>query len=484
MHRLEIPKFVRATADSLWVSAACPNALLLVDNISTPLTYSNRDHADRAMSVLSRVLSKNDSAPRSAELFANLLIESVHSPVQLRGAPLARYALQLEQVTHRPTAPAAVFKACVAVLTTLGDDLMAHECGFRALQAGVDSTWHLLRLASIAFRVGDTAAGFRLMQAGVTAARDAPALAELQRHDIPRDPGAGRDVRTLRNLARSVSVRLDSIRPPFYCRTGGEWTLYCVRPDSSLRLVRILPHVFRIWDPTRLAPMAIVTLAMGLDHSPPQDTASHSRSVLDLRFRTLDPVAQAWGDTAFTRSIALPATPVSGSYYSTYFLSPWSTSATAWSLVGVQDGRWHGGGFTDAMEPLLSAGLGVSDIVPGDSAGGVQARLSNGVVIPLLPMGAVLPGRPVHLYYQILSDRPVGGYRVAFALLRGTVEFDAQRPPEIAISASIMISAGLNIFTREIDLSNIPTGAYVLEMDLLDGEGRVVARRFARLTAA
>src|SRR6185369_3314529 len=63
-------------------------------------------------------------------------------------------------------------RACADLSYRAGDYKAAKECATRALAAGKDSTWHLLELARLAFRDGDSIGGLKLFGIAGAVARD------------------------------------------------------------------------------------------------------------------------------------------------------------------------------------------------------------------------------------------------------------------------------------------------------------------------
>src|ERR1017187_2086627 len=72
-----------------------------------------------------------------------------------------------------------LFRSCTSLLLDIGDRIAAHDCSLRALPEGDDSTWHLLRLASLAFLRADTATGVDLFTLAASASQDSASRAEV-----------------------------------------------------------------------------------------------------------------------------------------------------------------------------------------------------------------------------------------------------------------------------------------------------------------
>jgi hypothetical protein len=75
-----------------------------------------------------------------------------------------------------------VLRACAEFSLRANDVKTAQACAMQGLARGVDSTWHLLRLARIAFREADTVSGTKRFVAAISAAHDTAARAETEWH--------------------------------------------------------------------------------------------------------------------------------------------------------------------------------------------------------------------------------------------------------------------------------------------------------------
>lgn len=92
----------------------------------------------------------------------------------------------IAHVMHRAVAAGVtlpiVLRACDEYAIRLNENAAARGCAERALDFGRDSTWHLLRLARLAFRDADTVQGAHDFYTALAAARDSLAFDEAAWH--------------------------------------------------------------------------------------------------------------------------------------------------------------------------------------------------------------------------------------------------------------------------------------------------------------
>lgn len=132
--------------------------------------------SEGAILVLMRsVLSKPDQ-PVAAELLAVLALAE-NEPDQL-----PQIAKAIRASVSAGVATPTVLRACTELSLRVKTDGFVRTCAAKALAAHRDSTWHLLRLAQLAFRDADTVAGARWFELGVEAARDSASRDEVNWH--------------------------------------------------------------------------------------------------------------------------------------------------------------------------------------------------------------------------------------------------------------------------------------------------------------
>lgn len=119
----------------------------------------------------------------SADVLSVLLMEGARPPLQAApdfGANRApdgsldatRAVSRLLEASLQPDASETTRRGCVSAALTTGDVVTARECIHAALDVGQDSTWHLLRLAALAFWQAEPGRGARILDLAVASARD------------------------------------------------------------------------------------------------------------------------------------------------------------------------------------------------------------------------------------------------------------------------------------------------------------------------
>ncbi|MBK7596614.1 MAG: hypothetical protein IPJ11_15585 [Gemmatimonadetes bacterium] len=170
----------RAVTGAQWRDLACGRALLqLIDAPSargshemSPGTSWGAGAIDAALRALA--LSPSDE---SAIALLALLTTANAEPEELpRLTALMRTAV--DSGVRIPV----VLRACSDFAVRSGDGASAHVCADAGLRAGIDSTWHLLRLARQAFLEGDSLGGVAHFIDGAGAARDSLAQLDVDWH--------------------------------------------------------------------------------------------------------------------------------------------------------------------------------------------------------------------------------------------------------------------------------------------------------------
>ena len=126
-----------------------------------------------AMLVFTRSLLARPDQSRVAETLALLALET-NEPDHVEQIAAAIHAGVLAGV-----ATPAVLRACSELSLRVKDVAAARTCAAKALAAGSDSTWHLVRMAQLAFREADTVSGGRWFERAVAAAHDSSARDEI-----------------------------------------------------------------------------------------------------------------------------------------------------------------------------------------------------------------------------------------------------------------------------------------------------------------
>ncbi len=141
-----------------------------------PLMIAGNSWAQGGERALQAVLAERPGDVRAAEVLGLLALDD-NIPDDLKGAT----ASLLAAVEHGVKSP-AVFRACAELGLRTFAETAARRCSEAALTAGSDSTWHLMRLAQLAFRVADTAYGGKVFTQAADVARDSLARQEVNWH--------------------------------------------------------------------------------------------------------------------------------------------------------------------------------------------------------------------------------------------------------------------------------------------------------------
>src|ERR1019366_1844040 len=73
-------------------------------------------------------------------------------------------------------------RACGELALRINDEATAQRCAMLGLAKGIDSTWHLIRLAQLSFRHADTTSGVKYFLSAMSAAHDSIAHDEVNWH--------------------------------------------------------------------------------------------------------------------------------------------------------------------------------------------------------------------------------------------------------------------------------------------------------------
>jgi hypothetical protein len=179
-----------------WAAVACVRAHLAVSGafvrqaVGVPLGQDWRRAA--LVTALRRVeAAPNDAA--QAELLAALgiatagLTDRAVEPSRMVRTP-SRYGDRerilgaVFRATRVGEPPPSVYRACVSLGIQDGERAVARDCLTRALEAGHDSTWHLLRLAAMGYWAADTVLGRAAFDRAADVARTLDAKHELGWH--------------------------------------------------------------------------------------------------------------------------------------------------------------------------------------------------------------------------------------------------------------------------------------------------------------
>jgi len=526
-------------APAAWYALGCSRALLFAaggrarEGLLMPPSTS---WANGAVSALLRGLAIDSLHAPSLELLAALGLETAPnegyslSPAmgQTRTHPdriadPARFAKVLVRAALEPEFQPSplVLRACVSLSLHLEriDHREAARCADRALRFGHDSTWHLLRLAYIAFRGLDLPLGDHFFEAAATAAHEPIDRAEIGWHLYGRAPGWFGEVRLMQ---------------PWQRMARSEWEGVLTMPDSAfLPWVRsrnaVLGRTLAM-GPDRLAHHfhAIIHHASGFRNcaSIDGDRVASGKpcgalTVFNLTRRKLAPNATAYrlfspatGDRVVVVPLVVRGNEVTHTDSANTLLAelalweaasnrwrnaqmqfavtpgrdrtvigavlsaPDSGGTLAWQLSVRDQLRGKAGSVAGESADFTRGPVGLSDLVLGAPANALRWEL-DGRLLLLSPSLRFEREEPVELYFQLWADAPPREVRVALALY-GTRAQDTV--PRLRLDFPHRITQRFAEIERELDLSRLDKGDYRLELTVRGEEGSVLASRATRIT--
>ncbi|MDZ4258563.1 MAG: hypothetical protein U0974_16500 [Gemmatimonadales bacterium] len=220
-----------------------------------------------ALRVALHGLEHDSANARFAELLGALLLADRAELLHEEAATALESA-----VTHGARGTAAM-RSCAALARELGRPGSAARCDTTALVSGVDSAWHLIHLARLAFSEADTVAGRRLFDGALTSARNDADWTVVRWHlrwfldpdesvgwdSLPdparaawvRDRLAVRDLRDGRAPGSRLAEhfrRLETVDSLFRYRLSRQDLArlrYAADPESQLPR----EHIYKYWEP-------------------------------------------------------------------------------------------------------------------------------------------------------------------------------------------------------------------------------------------
>jgi hypothetical protein len=164
---------------SAYVQLGCARALLYVNGAIArdgPLMISGDSWSDGAEATFLEALRrKPDDARAAAGL--SLLVLNDAEPRQR-----ARVTTAVVTAVGQGVRSSQALKACSDLALRAGDTATSQACAVKGLANGLDSTWHLMRLARISFGAADTAGGNRYFDLAARAAHDSVTRREIDWH--------------------------------------------------------------------------------------------------------------------------------------------------------------------------------------------------------------------------------------------------------------------------------------------------------------
>lgn len=499
-----------ASPGEAWTEAACASALLF-DADSFPFQKVMGIPAvpaawvQEALRASAAGIARDPARRRALALFAVLANEITSVWYQFRSpAPFEELREGLWPGIVAGTSDAAALRACVSLSLTVSDPATARGCIDRALRAGQDSTWHYLRLAWLDAK-RDSAAAARWFEAALEAANtptmeaEAAALSAylfnqdrweartpgIDPDDIVQEWGRDRMGWVLDHLAAiddspvgrlALELRYLEYRGsdfwPCVARTNRTRS---VRPEQcfvgdplpAYRQIHTAARVHRLWDPESGVPVAVTSYRLR-DEDLADTTVTGQHPPARLTMRLWSPRDRHLVDSTVT--LRLDGSPARG-----VLTLPAPEGVSSWALNVAQAGQRRGHAFADPEEPLGEGSVTFSDLVLG------QARDSLWWTVPgeSVPISTTLDftrGEPLSLYAQVRSDRgrPAARMSMRVSRLRGT-EVDPR--DALTVESPGGIHGGITAVIREVDLSRLKPGDYVLEIGVVDGDEVLATRR-------
>lgn len=252
--------------------------------------------------------------------------------------------------------------------------------------------------------------------------------------------------------------------------------------DNSPRGDRNVPlasQLSRLWDPLNGAPIALVTYAVPVKDLSIQEGAGKRTTDLILELRQLDPVADRYRDSLFTRHFTVPDTSVKRPNLVGFIVVPSAKSVSAWSLVLTQPDHRRGRKFDVSTVGIGDGPVVLSDIVVGSEGQGLTWNFHN-VEIPLAPTSVLDRKATVPLYYQVKSANARSDLRTTVALYKVEKGIAADTAA-LQVGFEQAVNAGVNEVAPSLDLSRLDAGSYRLEVRITDVNGALLSRRIVSL---
>ena len=168
----------RVAADK-WLVLGCARADLAGERAPSspgPLMDGGNSWAQGAERVMQEVLTQRPGDARAAEVLGLLALDD-NDPDDLKSA-----SASLITAVEHGVATADALRACAELAARTLAEAASRRCSEQALRAGYDSTWHLMRLAQLAFRAADSGTGAQRFIQAASVARDTLARREVDWH--------------------------------------------------------------------------------------------------------------------------------------------------------------------------------------------------------------------------------------------------------------------------------------------------------------
>jgi hypothetical protein len=162
-----------------WLILGCARADLAGERSPSspgPLMDAGNSWAQGSERAMQEVLKLRPGDTRAAEVLGLLALDD-NEPDNLKTA-----AVSVIAAVERGVSTPGTLRACAELAAQTHAEAAMRTCSEKALRAGYDSTWHLTRLAQLAFRGSDSVQGAKLFLLAASVARDSLARQEVNWH--------------------------------------------------------------------------------------------------------------------------------------------------------------------------------------------------------------------------------------------------------------------------------------------------------------
>ncbi|MEI2719682.1 MAG: hypothetical protein V9E87_06015 [Gemmatimonadales bacterium] len=494
-----------------WYRLACTRGLLFAASARAQdglLMPTGTTWARGTIAALERAFAMPGDHSHPARLLGMLALETLPADGErVKVSPDAvvrpeKFATLIEDGVRDSVVDPFFLRGCVAVSLHLSDRSTAETCGYRALEAGHDSTWHFLRLAWIAFRARQLPLGENLFELAVTAAHDSITRAEMGWHLFGRNVGhfdqvqymqpwqrmAPAEVESLftlpdtlllgwvrqRNravdaatgnygdrLARHFLTLIPSMSAFHTCSpVASGLACYSLRKSRfDLQALQIAGTLFRVIDPRSHSPLLLLSLTA----QPGNANARDSIPAMTVEVGIWSAATNRWssgmttvhGDRKVNTVVALPD----------------PGGPLAWRVNAV--GRNDRFATLRGESPSLAAPIGVSDPLLGVEGSGLSWALGSRTV--WLSSSLRFNRKvPIELYWQMWRDSTVREVQIELEMRDAEAE---KSPPMLQVKFGHSLETPFSELVRTLDFSRLGEGKYRMALRVTRPDGVELVER-------
>lgn len=502
-----------AAPDSLWREDACVLSLLYVD--PPPRDDAAKDDGIPAVDAWLHLLHTHPTDAQALDALAALTFDLGATAgvfgLQPRFWPIAHASYAAVRTGSRSP---IVFRLCSEMALVLSDAAGARYCEQVALDAGVDSSWHLIRRTWLDLLGDGRSRGFGEFDAAIAAAHDSGSLGEVAWHIrrmVTGAPPAPGDV--VRGLARRDGVeRLawvhhlvapsdDSALDAYHdivwraeAPITGHGALFaacpvavvhngspvaapvqCTRPIAGApRSVWGEAQIAQLWNVATGARRAILTYAFERQSAQIDPRSDPPMAAVQIALRTWQWHRTVESDTSFTVRVPVPNVLPSPYYIAGAAWIPAARDDYTWSMVASQS-RWLTALSDDGIAALPDSGDALSDLVIGDPSQHVTCIVGRDTVA-LAPLNVVNAGQPADLYFQFRNagaDRDAETHIVLARVNGGVVD----SIPALSMTLPLRAVHGINAVQEEMRVTQLGRHDFRLGVAVTAKNGTVLAAR-------